>query len=493
MDEKILFSQFNQNDEQEYILNLPLSQDYKVYINGVEAKVYTCRISKYPYNRTWPGFQRSIDQTETASFVNIVCNDEIDIRVDVTDRFAKAIIKPYSSGIVPKCDQNTVFMRIKENGQYVLETDDYHHCLYILKSAPVLCKDNEAVYYFGPGIHFPGKITLSSNESVYIDKDAYVFGWIYAQDAENIHVFGNGILDGTGEERVGHRLVHANGNIRFVKCKNVFVEGISLVNSAMWCFSMLECEKIVASDIKIFGQWRYNTDGIDIVNSSHITIKNSLIHSFDDAITIKGLVMHSHKSNRNILIQKCVIWCDWGRACELGIETKCDEYCDIIFKDCDVIRGGCVALEINNGNYADIHDIIFENIRVEYEHFYTAEEFQVSENDSYSKADCFAKTSLIKVVNPDLSKKLRIQKGKYEAEKGNGYIHDVTFKDIAVYYDEMLPRINGKYDLDIIVDSIDDTIKYSNIKIDSIFVNKILLKEEDMLLSGSNIDIVTIK
>ena len=28
----------------------PISKDYRVFINGEEIPVYTCRISKYPFN-----------------------------------------------------------------------------------------------------------------------------------------------------------------------------------------------------------------------------------------------------------------------------------------------------------------------------------------------------------------------------------------------------------------------------------------------------------
>ena len=39
----------------------PISGDYRVFLNGKEIPVYTCRISKYPFNRLWPGHQREIE------------------------------------------------------------------------------------------------------------------------------------------------------------------------------------------------------------------------------------------------------------------------------------------------------------------------------------------------------------------------------------------------------------------------------------------------
>ena len=55
----------------------PISEDYRVFVNGEEIPVYTCRISQYPLNRVWTGFQRPVEQTELASYVNIVSDEEI--------------------------------------------------------------------------------------------------------------------------------------------------------------------------------------------------------------------------------------------------------------------------------------------------------------------------------------------------------------------------------------------------------------------------------
>lgn len=80
-----------------------------------------------------------------------------------------------------------------------------------------------------------GKISLKSNESVYIDKDALVFGYIYADNAENINIFGNGLFDGSSEERISMHCYEnfTNGNIKFYDCKNINVEGVLFRNSAI--------------------------------------------------------------------------------------------------------------------------------------------------------------------------------------------------------------------------------------------------------------------
>jgi hypothetical protein len=79
----VTFSTFKHEwTKSNFLCNTPqVSPDYKVYVNGQEVPVYTCRISAYPFNRVWPGFQRPVAQTERASFVNLIADEEIKIEV----------------------------------------------------------------------------------------------------------------------------------------------------------------------------------------------------------------------------------------------------------------------------------------------------------------------------------------------------------------------------------------------------------------------------
>ena len=117
------------------------STDYKVFVNGEEIPVYSCRVSAYPFNTLWPGHQRSLDQTETASYVNLVSDETLEIRVEpcVKPLDGKIMIKPYYKGIEAKTEGNQIVFSIKENGGYVLEIGDYHGFLYIF---------NNKMYYF---------------------------------------------------------------------------------------------------------------------------------------------------------------------------------------------------------------------------------------------------------------------------------------------------------------------------------------------------------
>ena len=338
---------------------VPISNDYKVYVNGEEASVYTCRISAYPFNTWWPGHQRPVNQTEIVSYVNLISDEEIRIEIEPLTKVAyeRIMVKPYSKGIKTEKINNRIVFSLKENGAYVFELDDYHGLLYIFNSKPVVCDNQESVtYYFDKGIHFPGKIVLKSNESIYVDKDALVYGCIFAENAENIRIYGNGIFDDSGEERFCEHCYepYTNGNVKFYDCKNIKIEGVGFTNSAIWCVNLFHCSDVEIDGIKVFGQWRYNTDGIDIMNSQRIAIRNSFVHSFDDTIVVKGIDRYASYSNTDMLFENCVLWCDWGNTCEIGLETNCPEYKNIIFRNCDILRAGTVACDIQNGRLSSI-------------------------------------------------------------------------------------------------------------------------------------------
>lgn len=477
----------------------PISKDYRVFVNGNEIPVYTCRISKVPFNRAWPGHQREINQTELASFINIVSDEELNVEVIVNGEYEKIILKPYSKGIAYEDEDGSVKFKLKENGQFVLGKDNLHNCLYIFNNKPVVCLEPASVtHYFGPGVHMPGKLQLKDNESVYIDKDALVFGCIYAEDAENIRIFGNGILDDSAEERYS---VHCyekftNGNMKFYDCKNIKVEGVLLRNSAIWCVNLFHCLDVELDNIKIFGQWRYNTDGVDIVNSRNILLKNSFIHSFDDSVTIKGIDRYIDTNNENIVTENCVLWCDWGKACEIGFETACRKYKNIIFKNCDILRSAGYALDIANGDCAEVSDVVFENINVEYNSFDDMMVIQNDDEHQYSY-DGIWKRILISVKNDRFRNDSYcdgvwgIPKELAEVDLSGikqATVHDVIVKNITVYYDEEIQSEDDKYSLLIEIDSCLENVEHYNITLENIVVNGKKVNEENATIKISGVN-----
>ena len=467
------------------------STAYRVWLNGTEVPVYTCRISAYPFNRHWPGHQRPVEQSEAVSFVNLVSDEPISLEiVPVDQNFEKVMLKPYSKGVKVAKRGEKIDFSLSENGGYVLELDDYHNCLYIFNNKPVPCEDPDAVtHFFGPGVQDVGKIVLHSGESVYVDKDAYVYGCLYAENAENIRVFGNGIFDDSREERSCHGCYGAavNGNLRFYDCKSVSLEGVGFTDSAMWCISLFHCFDVCVDSVNVFGQWRYNTDGIDIVNCQHVHVKSCFVHSFDDAITVKGIDKYAETDNTDMLIEGCVLWCDWGKTLELGHETACEEYARITFRNCDVLRGGNTACDIQNGDCANVHDVLYEDIRVELEGFYTPHRVQASDEDRYTYDTPYEVAAAVNFTNVPRLRDVYSVPGLPPIAAGSNMgaptyaaLHHVVARNIQVYCDERILAERGTGAAWVRVTNGVKGSEYAGIVIENISLNGLRISPENL-------------
>lgn len=384
---------------------------YSVTVNGEKAALHCARVSKEPYNTVWPGRQRPLDQTEIASFLRVEANEPLHIEVTYDYEPQEMIVRPRSSGVKPQTEGRVVRLTIEKPGQYTVEADGFHEALHLFVDRPNdfgVNRDDPNVIYFGPGVHHPGVVLLKSGQTAYIDRDAVVYGAFAAVCQENVRVCGYGVIDGSWEKREtgdGFYLVDPErrlpgfneeemlrilreqrilwGNVKFWSCRNVRLEGCVLRDSATFSVIPAGCDGVLVDGVKTIGMWRYNSDGIDLINTRNAIIRNCFVRDFDDCIVIKGAVGYDALNNENILVDHCVVWCDWGRALEIGAETCAPEYRNIVFHDCDVIHGSTVNLDIQHHNHALIHDILYSDIRIEYTKHQKGDVYQHDMNAPY--------------------------------------------------------------------------------------------------------------
>jgi hypothetical protein len=342
------------------------SDDFEMFVNNKPAFVYQARVSKYPINQIWSGYQRPINQTEIASFTYFDIQGEAAIKIISKKDIKTLDIRPREYLIKPTIEGNAIAFKISKPSQIIVEVNGYHHALHIFAN-PVeiynIDKQDPKVHYFGPGIHEAGVINLNSNETVFIDGGAIVHGVINSENARNIKIIGRGILDASKIERG-----KAPNMITLNHVTNAYINGIILRDPHMWTVVPINCDSIMIDNIKLIGLWRYNADGIDIVNSNNVTIRNTFIRSFDDNIVLKGLksTYNEHYNiMENIVVDNCVLWNDWGRAMELGAEIVTDTMKNITFSNCYIPHFTTVAMDIQNCDRGYVKNVLFENISIE--------------------------------------------------------------------------------------------------------------------------------
>ena len=394
----------------------PKDSGYAAWVDGNPVEVRPIRISAQPFNQWAPGYQRPVDQTEIAGLLRFETEGESRIAVRQTPQrcpeaplygkmrpTTNVIVRPLSAGVKPSVDkEGVVSFTLPKPGCYVLEIDGYHRPLEIFAQPKrdFDAERREANIVFGPGIHNPVVVKLKDHDRVYLDKDAVVYGSFQADGVEDVKVSGYGIISGSRNRRVGDACYREgmDGAVRIIDSQNIVFDGPTILDSCCWCVAAFNSRDLELANLKVTGAWRYNTDGIDICNSQRVRVHGCYVHSFDDALVVKG-ISHDYVEAKKVLsldftrnepvddvrFSDCVCWCGWGRTLELGLETWADYMRGIVFENCDLIHNAGVAMSVHLGGPAVVEDATFRNMRIECD---GSEECSVLQRSREQKAVC---------------------------------------------------------------------------------------------------------
>ena len=397
------------------------TENYIVKVNGKQVSLNTARVSAMPFNRRWPGHQRSIDQTELVNFLSLETDEVLEFEIIPKVPFEKVEIRPKSLGIKPEISDGKINFTLTKAAYFTVEPYGRQNALHIFADSPSdyssINKNSPDVIYFGKGEHDVGMIRLESIQTLFIDEGAVVYACVRAMDEENISIVGRGILDNSRNKEQILFEVNAENNLSAVNnakrlhtvqieyCKNVKIEGITLRDSLVYNIRPCGCRNLDIRNVKCIGNWRYNSDGIDMHNCENVYIGNCFLRTYDDSICVKGFDLYNvenvmeaayeamHHGGevydvfKNVIVENCVIWNDWGKSLEIGAETKAEEICNIEFRNCDIIHVTGPVLDCMNVDWADVHDVSYHDINVEYDQNIPKPMLQNSDSHKYENTD----------------------------------------------------------------------------------------------------------
>lgn len=236
------------------------------------------------------------------------------------------------------------------------------------------------VVYFPPGTYLSGMLTLKSHVSLHLEAGAVLLGsrnledyphvepairsytdtyanqfLIYGANLEDVSLTGKGTINGQGGsfKRVQHY-----GNrpylIRFVNCRHVQVEDLTLLDPPMWLQHYLACEDVALRGLTIHSRSNANNDGFDIDACDRVRISDCVISSLDDSITLKSTI---DRPCRDVVVTNCVVSTDCN-AIKLGTESV-GGFQNITISNCAVhdTKLAGIALECVDGG-------VLENVNV---------------------------------------------------------------------------------------------------------------------------------
>ena len=260
--------------------------------------------------------------------------------------------------------------------------------------------------YFPAGRYLTGSLQLKSNVTLYLEKEAMLLGstspydypgfstekelkvnndhfdqaLIYAEEAENIGITGEGCIDGQGRElaltidSLHHtgELVDKHYNtyrkrpntrpkLLFMRnCRKVELRKTNFRSGAAWGLSFSLCVDLTIDSLHVGNRAYWNNDGIDISDCKDVRISNCFINSADDGICLKS---HNRGAwNDRVSISNCHIISS-ASAIKFGTESL-GGFKNVTIDNIRIKDTFRSAIAIESVDGAEIENVKLENIEI---------------------------------------------------------------------------------------------------------------------------------
>lgn len=391
---------------------------YTLTVNGKEVPVYTTRCTNSTHSFAWIDVKGGAEEFE------------LNVELTTEKKYSGVVVLPEKSGVKPTLSEKTVKATITEYGDYSfafstdrlktykvsnqpltlivapesspevpdgynyveIEPDRYGYSdLVLTESNTVYCfkkgeyelrriianKLQNIMFYFEPGTY------ISVYETPEIGLDQYniggpVFG---IQSCENVRIEGRALFDFSGvrglyvDPETGKDVDMTQYVFNFYNNNNMYVSGITTINSNHWTFRIGACQDILSEWNLMLGYRNYS-DGFIYSDCVRATGRYMFARTGDDGIEVKALGSYGGYKDtipmaQDVLFEKCTVWNDSAAA--MGVIYENYKPIDgVVFRDCSVGFSTCSwspnnsALNIRLAYPGSAHwkNITFENIEI---------------------------------------------------------------------------------------------------------------------------------
>lgn len=257
-----------------------------------------------------------------------------------------------------------------------------------------------------PAGEYPsGSLRMRSNVELHLEKGARIVGgaksedyfsfpldvcrvtpekstrvFVYAWDAENIAITGEGVIYGQGPKFFDKSKLmwkfwakppcERPRMVQFVRCRGIRLQGVTFLDSPGWTMLIRLCENVNVEGIKVHADQRMiNSDGIDFDGCRNVRVSNSDFRTGDDCLIMRA--MREKGSDETIICENVEVSdCTLDSACQC-IRMGCpsdDTIRNIVFRNISMKgRNGIYFnyprryLSTGNNGLMDIRDVLFEN------------------------------------------------------------------------------------------------------------------------------------
>lgn len=297
-------------------------------------------------------------------------------------------------------DQSKVF-NVREYGADGTKADNAQNA--IQKAIDECAASGGGTVYFPAGEYSSGTLHLKSHIRLYLEAGAVLYSikeksafdkdaLIYGEDLEGITVEGRGTIDGQGRyewrlndieddfirpnqlmmESLGKPLLRSFPRkdqfgklFLLLRCKDVRIAGISLLDSPSWTIHPYGCQRLVIDGVYIRSSVREGVwaDGIDPDGCKDVRISNCTIETGDDAIVFYSMNWFGPALPcENITVTNCrltsassaIKFCDGNMNCVRNVTI-----------DNCVITGSNRGIAFMDFDGGYVSDIVLSNLTIE--------------------------------------------------------------------------------------------------------------------------------
>ncbi|MBN8526344.1 MAG: hypothetical protein J0M02_13500, partial [Planctomycetes bacterium] len=297
------------------------------------------------------------------------------------------VVLPRRPGAVAQVAGDGLELDLPGPGVWTVALRDRPECaLHIAIERPMRGAGSRLELTFGPGVHEVDRIDLRDGDTLWIDARAVlrprppradespiqIRDWaglpvwrpfILAAGARRIAIRGGGVID------MSALPWHARTAICFWRCREVTVDGVTILDAPAWGVMLHRVETAMVRDVRNISP-RENSDGIDLCNARNVLVEGCFLRTNDDGVCVKTLDAAPAPPSADITVRRATVWNERARALGITSETRQDIH-RVRFEDCDIIRdysagGECAALAVLAAARGAMRDIAFRRIRVEH-------------------------------------------------------------------------------------------------------------------------------
>lgn len=246
--------------------------------------------------------------------------------------------------------------------------------------------------YIEAGIHYVGEFIwhLPSHTQIYLEGGAILKGALVCEHAEDIRIFGRGMMYLANFERFSS----VNG-LRLSHSRNIAVENLMFVNPPHYTVHLGDCRNVSIRNIKSFSCEGWS-DGIDMMSCRNVTVDGGFLRTSDDCVAIYGSRWDNRGDSCNITVKNLSLWADVAHPLMIGTHGAHEENGDVIeairFENIDILEhheyqsGYLGAMTINAGDKNTVRNVTYRDIRIEpFEHGKVLD-IQIKWNPDYNPA-----------------------------------------------------------------------------------------------------------